>query len=158
MDVFLTVLGIIFLLVGIVGCLLPILPGPPLGYLSLVVLQFKQEPPFGTSFMVVWAMITIAVFVIDYFIPPLATKRFGGSKKGVIGSTIGLVIGLIFFPPVGLIIGAFAGAFIGEMIEGSQKRVALRAASGALLGFLTGGLLKLVVVFTMGFYFISSLF
>lgn len=158
MEVFLTALGIVLLLAAVVGCLLPVLPGPPLGYLSLVVLQFKQEPPFGTTFMVVWALITIAVFVIDYFIPPLTTKRFGGSKKGVIGSSIGLVIGLLFFPPFGLITGAFVGAFLGEIIEGRQKRVALKAASGALLGFLTGSLLKLAVVFTMAFYFISSLF
>lgn len=151
-------IGVLLLLAAIIGCFLPIVPGPPLGFGALLVLQLKEVAPFETSFLIVWAIVTTLVFFLDYFIPPLATKKFGGSRRGVIGSTIGLIIGLIFFPPFGLIIGAFVGAFAGELMEGKEKRDALKSAFGALIGFLTGSLLKLSVVVTMGFYFVNSLF
>ncbi|MFY0651822.1 MAG: DUF456 domain-containing protein [Cyclobacteriaceae bacterium] len=158
MDFVWIALGSLFLLAGVIGCLLPILPGPPLGFAALLVLQLKEAAPFSLNFLIIWAVITVVVFAMDYVIPPLTTKKFGGSKKGMIGSTIGLVLGLIFFPPFGLILGAFAGAFIGELIEGKDNRNALRSAFGAFVGFITGTLLKLVVVVTMGYYFFSSLF
>ncbi|MEQ6121281.1 DUF456 domain-containing protein [Reichenbachiella sp. MALMAid0571] len=158
MDYFWTILGIVLLIAGIIGCLLPILPGPPLGFLSLLVLQFKTNPPFSTSFILIWLAITIAVFTLDYTIPPMATKKFGGSRKGVTGSIVGLVVGLIFFPPFGLIVGSFLGAFIGEIIDGQQRGVALKSAFGSLIGFVTGSVLKLTTVFIMGYYFTASLF
>lgn len=150
--------GVLLLLAAIIGCFLPIVPGPPLGFGALLVLQLKEAPAFETSFLIIWAIVTTVVFFLDYIIPPLTTKKFGGSKKGVIGSTIGLIIGLIFFPPFGLIIGAFGGAFVGEIMEGKEKGDALKSAFGALIGFLTGSLLKLAVVVTMGYYFVNSLF
>ncbi|MFT7032168.1 MAG: hypothetical protein ACJA2S_000666 [Cyclobacteriaceae bacterium] len=150
--------GIILLLAAVVGCFLPIVPGPPLGFGALLVLQLKEVAPFETSFLIIWVIITTVAFFLDYIIPPLTTKKFGGSRRGVIGSTIGLIIGLFFFPPFGLIIGAFVGAFVGEIIEGKEKKDALKSAFGALIGFLTGSLLKLTVVVTMGYYFVSSFF
>tara|TARA_R110000868_G_scaffold261508_4_gene519668 strand:+ start:96 stop:572 length:477 start_codon:yes stop_codon:yes gene_type:complete len=158
MDYVWTILGIALLISGIIGCLLPVLPGPPLGFLSLLVLQFKTDPPFSTTFILIWLAITIAVFALDYVIPPMATKKFGGSRKGVIGSIAGLIVGLIFFPPFGLIVGSFLGAFIGELIDGQQKGAALKSAFGSLIGFVTGSVLKLTTVFIMGYYFTASLF
>ena len=105
MDYAIIILGAILLIVGIAGCFLPILPGPPLAFGALLIQQLKSEPPYSFNFILIWSAITIAVFALDYIIPPLTTKKFGGSRKGVIGSTIGLIIGLIFFPPFGLIIG-----------------------------------------------------
>lgn len=151
-------LGIILLLAAVVGCFLPIVPGPPFGFGALLILQLKEVAPFETPFLIIWAVITTVVFFLDYIIPPLTTKKFGGSRKGVIGSTIGLIVGLIIFPPFGLGIGAFVGAFVGEVLEGKEKRDALKSAFGALIGFLTGSLLKLAVVVTMGYFFINSLF
>jgi uncharacterized protein YqgC (DUF456 family) len=151
-------IGVLLLLAAIIGCFLPIVPGPPLGFGALLVLQLKEVAPFETNFLIIWAIISTVVFFLDYIIPPLTTKKFGGSKKGVIGSTIGLIVGLIIFPPFGLIIGAFIGAFVGEILEGKEKKDALKSVLGALIGFLTGSLLKLVVVVTMGYYFVSSLF
>ena len=157
MDYMIIIIGAILLIVGIAGCFLPILPGPPLAFGALLIQQLKSEPPYSFNFILIWSVITIAVFALDYIIPPLTTKKFGGSRKGVIGSTIGLIIGLIFFPPFGLIIGAFVGAFIGETIEGRERRMALKSSFGALFGFLTGSLLKLSVVIVMIYYFIGSI-
>ncbi len=157
MDVVITIISVAVLLCSIIGCLLPVLPGPPLGYLALLILQLRSEPPFSTTFMMVWAAITVVVFLLDYVIPPLTTRKFGGSKHGMLGSTAGLILGLLFFPPFGLIVGAFVGAFLGELFHGQNRDHALRSAVGSFVGFLTGSLLKLVVVFTMGYYLVTSL-
>ena len=145
------------MLAGFVGCILPIVPGPPLSYIGLLVLQLKEDPPFGILFMVIWAAVTIAVAVLDYFVPIYGTKKLGGSKKGIIGSALGLLVGLFFFPPFGIIIGPLLGALLGEMVEGKKHRDAMRSALGSFLGFLAGTVIKLIASGMMAYYFISSL-
>lgn len=100
----------------------------------------------------------LIVTILDYVIPPLATKKLGGSRKGVVGSTLGIIAGLFIFPPWGIIIFPFIGAFIGEMISGQEHKLALKAAIGSFLGFITGVLLKLVVTVMMAYYFFTALF
>jgi len=96
MDIVWNVMAALLILAGIAGCFLPIIPGPPLGYLGLLILQLQESPPFETTFLLIWAGIILAVSAMDYVIPPLATKKFGGSKQGIWGSTIGLVVGIFF--------------------------------------------------------------
>lgn len=156
MDVFWLILGILMLLAGLVGCLLPLLPGPPLTYAGLLVLQLREVSPFSTKFLLIWAAIVVVVTVLDYVIPIYGTKKFGGSNAGVWGCTIGLVAGF-WLGPFGIIIGPFVGAYIGEWISMRNPDKALRAAIGSFLGFLTGTLLKLVVCGIMTYYFIVSL-
>lgn len=158
MDLFWIILGSILLIVGIVGCVLPVIPGPPISYISLLILQLKKEPPFSSKFLVIWALITIAVTVLDYIVPAYGTKKFGGTKKGIMGSIIGLIIGVFFFPPVGIIVGPFLGAFVGELIAGKDSNVAFKSAFGSFLGFVGGTLLKLVASLTMAYYFITNAF
>jgi uncharacterized protein YqgC (DUF456 family) len=151
MDILWLIIGIIFMLVGIAGCLLPLLPGPPLSFAGLLILQLRETSPYSTEFLLWWAGITAVVTILDYFIPIYGTKKFGGSRYGVWGSGIGLVAGL-FFPPVGIILGPFIGAFIGEMIFSNNSQVAFKAALGSFLGFLIGTLLKVVVCLVMAWY------
>ena len=148
------ILGIILLLVGIAGCVLPFLPGPPLCFLALLLQQFNQPPVFETKFMWIWATVTLAVTLLDYFIPVVGTKKFGGSKYGMWGCTIGLIAGL-WFGPLGIIVGPFVGAFIGEILANNDSATALRSAFGSFIGFLFGTLLKLIVCFVMGYYLIA---
>ena len=157
MEYLLIGVGFILFIGGIVGCFLPILPGPGLCYLGLLSLQLTPNPPFSLNFLLIWAGITIGVVALDYLLPPLATKKFGGSRKGVWGSVIGLVLGLIFFPPIGILIGPMAGALAGEMIDGKSLKLAAKAALGSLSGFLAGSLIKLTVCLIMGYYFVTSL-
>jgi uncharacterized protein YqgC (DUF456 family) len=96
--------------------------------------------------------------VLDYIFPVWTTKRFGGSKRGVWGSTIGLVVGLFFFPPFGIIIGPFVGAFVGEVTANQNQRSALRSAFGSFVGFLLGTGLKFAVSGVTTYYFIKELF
>lgn len=103
-------------------------------------------------------MIVVVVTVLDYLIPPLATRKMGGSRKGVIGSSLGIIAGLFIFPPWGIIVFPFIGALIGEMIEGKEQRSALRAATGSFLGFLSGVVLKLIVTILIGYHFFKAIF
>ena len=115
MDIFLIVLGAICLLIGFLGCILPILPGVPLSYLGLLLLHWTDRASFSWQFLTVWAVIVVVIQVLDYFIPAWGTKKFGGTKWGVWGSTLGLLVGM-FLGPWGIIIGPFVGAVIGELL------------------------------------------
>ncbi|TKG95563.1 DUF456 domain-containing protein [Puteibacter caeruleilacunae] len=157
MDIFLIILGSIFMLVGIAGCILPIIPGPPLAYVGILILHFTEGVQFSTNFLILWAAIAIIVTILDYFIPIWGTKRFGGSKRGVWGSMIGLVIGIFLFPPIGIIVGPFAGAVIGEMTAGNGSRSALKSGFGSFVGFLAGTLLKLFVSGWLTWSFVTEL-
>ncbi len=137
--------------------MLPIIPGPPLNYMSLLLLHFTEKYQFSTNFLVLWAIVTIVVYGLDYIIPAWGTKKFGGSKRGVWGSIIGLIIGLFFFPPFGIIIGPFAGAVIGELTAGKDSGAALKSGFGSFLGFLLGTLLKLITSGMMTWYFFREL-
>lgn len=155
MDVLWLVLGVILMLVGLAGCILPFLPGPPLCYLALLIQQLQSAPPYSTDFLLWWAGITLVVTGLDYVIPIYGTKRFGGTKYGMWGCVIGLIAGL-WLGPFGLILGPFAGAFIGELIGNAESDHALRAAIGSFIGFLLGTLLKLIACFVMGWYFVEA--
>ena len=156
MDVVLIIIGIILLLIGFAGCIIPGLPGPPIAYIGLLIQVFKTENPFTTKFLIIWALIMVGVSLLDYIVPAIGTKKFGGSKRGVWGSVIGLFAGIFFFPPIGLIIGPFLGAFIGELTGGKETQSALKAGFGSFIGFITGVVLKLAVTGVMAYYFFGS--
>ncbi|WP_319266757.1 DUF456 domain-containing protein [uncultured Draconibacterium sp.] len=157
MDILLIVLGSVFIISGILGCVLPIIPGPPLSYIGLLLLHFTERYQFSSKFLIIWAIITVVVYALDYLIPAWGTKKFGGSKRGVWGSIIGLVIGLFFFPPFGIIIGPFLGAVIGELTAGKDSGAALKSGFGSFMGFLAGTLLKLITSGLMTWYFVKEM-
>lgn len=157
LDILLIALGIIFLLIGLAGCILPVLPGPPISYVGILLLHFTEKHQFSSQFLTLWAIIAIVVTVLDNVIPVWGTKKYGGSKKAIWGSMIGLVLGLFVFPPFGIIIGPFAGAVIGELMDGKEGNAALRSGFGAFMGFLGGTLLKLVTAGMITFYFFKEL-
>lgn len=156
MDYILLALAIILMIIGIAGCLLPVLPGPPLSYLGLVVLHFTRFAEISKNLFIILAIVAVAVTVIDYVVPIWGTRRFGGSKYGMRGATVGLIIGL-FLGPVGIIIGPFIGAVVGELIFKDDIKYALKAGFGSLLGFLTGVGLKLAASLLITFYFVKAL-
>jgi len=150
------ILGILLVLAGIAGSLLPLLPGPPVAYAGLLIQQFRDPAPFGTEFLVIWAVIVIVILLLDYIIPVWGTKKYGGTKYGMWGCTLGF-LAAFWIGPWGVIIGPFAGAFIGEMIARNDSSQALKAAWGSFVGFLFGSLLKIVSCFGMLYYIIRSL-
>ncbi|MCL2761380.1 MAG: DUF456 domain-containing protein [Desulfuromonadales bacterium] len=150
------IIGIILLICGFIGSVALFIPGPPLAYCSLILLQLTHFRPFSTIFLIVWAIVVFIVVLLDYYIPIWGTKRFGGTRGGTIGAMIGLVVGLLL-SPAGILIGPFIGAFIGELIAGQTERIALRSAIGAFIGFLAGTFVRLVVCGMMAFYFVKAI-
>jgi len=137
MDILFLILGTLIMILGLLGAFIPVLPGPLTSWLGLLFLSFTKAVNFSLSFLLVTFSVALLVWILDYFIPALGTKKFGGSKKGIIGATIGLFLGLIFFPPIGIIIGPFLGAFLGELIhDSSNNKRAFKAAFGTFIGFL----------------------
>ncbi len=143
MDVFLIIIGFICVLVGVLGSFMPVLPGLPISWAGLLLLHLTSVIPMNYTYLAVWLAIAILILVLDYVIPALGTKKYGGSSYGVWGTTIGLLVGM-FLPPFGFIIGPFVGAYIGEMIHQKDSKVASRAAWGSFVGFLTSTFLKFI--------------
>lgn len=154
-DYLLLILGIVLMILGIIGCLAPVLPGPPLSFLGLLALHFTRFGHFNSSVLILFGVIAIVVTILDYIVPVWGTKKFGGSKYGTRGATIGLIVGF-FVGPLGIILGSLIGAFVGEMIFRDDIKYALKAGFGSLLGFLTGIGLKLAASATMTFYFVRE--
>ena len=158
MDVLLYIIGGLLLLVGLVGAIVPVLPGPPLSYVALLLFQFTDHFQWSTRFLIVWGIIAALVTVVDYVVPIWGTKKFGGTKMGVRGATVGLIVGIFFFPPIGILLGPFLGAMIGELIQNSEDfNKAIKSASGSLLGFLLGTGLKLAVALMIGYYVVVQI-
>lgn len=156
-DTILLIIGFILIIIGVVGSILPALPGPPLGWLGILCVYLTSWVEVSYSVLIVTGLLTLVVSVLDYVIPSKGTKYFGGSKHGIWGTNIGLIIG-IFLPPFGFILGPFLGALIGELIYNSsdQKR-AFKAALGSFIGFLGSIFIKLVLCLsfiTLYFYLI----
>jgi len=145
MDTFLLITGFLLTIVGLVGSFLPVLPGPPIGWSGLLLLFLTRIVPVDWTSLGIALAIAIIVTVLDYVIPAIGTKRFGGTKYGIWGTTIGLIIGLILPIPFGFLIGAFTGAYVGEMLHDKDKKRALRAAYGSFIGFLGSTFLKFIV-------------
>ena len=158
MDIWLIFFSSILFFFGLIGCFIPILPGPPLTFGGILLLHFTQTISFEMSFLWQWGLVVLAVTLLDYLLPIWATKWAGGSKAGVRGSTFGLIIGLFFFPPVGLVIGPLIGALMGELMAGQERSRAIRSALGAFLGFLTGTMAKLAVSAYLTFVALQALF
>ncbi|WP_396632289.1 DUF456 domain-containing protein [Maribacter sp. R86514] len=158
MDIFLLVLGFILMLVGILGSFLPILPGPPISWVGLLLLYSTSVITMNWTFLGITLVIALVVFGLDYVIPAIGTKKFGGTKAGVIGTTVGLLVALIFpvLGPFGIIIWPFVGALVGELLNKADKKTATKAAFGSFLGFLTGTFLKFMVAIVYLGLFISK--
>jgi Uncharacterized protein conserved in bacteria len=157
MDIVLIILGAICLLTGLAGCLLPLLPGPPLAYIGMVFLHFTEKIHFSTTQLIVWLVLVIVVQVADNFIPTLGTKKLGGTKWGTWGCLAGTLLGIFIFPPWGIIIGPFLGAAIGELMGGKETQHAIKAGVGAFMGFLFGTIIKFMLCGWFTFEFIQAI-
>ena len=146
MDYILLVIGLICMIVGIIGSFLPVLPGTPLSWVGLLLISFTSAVPTNYWLLSITGILMLVVTLLEYYIPAKGTKHFGGSKYGVWGTNIGIVVGLIVPIPFGVIIGPFIGAFVGELINNiNNPRGALRAAFGAFLGFLASTFISVML-------------
>ena len=155
MDLLLLLLGLVLVLLGVIGSFLPVLPGPLTGWFGLLLLHLTSVVPLNWTFLGITLAVAILIWILDYIIPAIGTKKFGGSKYGVYGTTIGLIIGLFTPIPFGILIGAFLGAFIGELLYDSKDtQRAIKASFGSFIGLLASATIKfsVAVVYVVLFF------
>jgi uncharacterized protein YqgC (DUF456 family) len=157
MDIFLIFLAAILLIIGLIGCFFPVIPGPPLAYAGILLLHFTTSVDFSTTQLVIWFLAVVLIQVLDFLVPLWGVKKFNGTKAGNWGCILGSILGTLFFPPLGIIIGPFLGAFIAEVtVENRSNREALTAAIGAFIGFLVGTIIKLMLCIYLCVEFIRA--
>lgn len=144
MEYLLITLAIACLILGLVGCIVPMIPGPPIAYVGMICIHFSESAELSTAYLVVWGIIVVISVILDYVIPSIGSKVFGGTKWGYWGCIIGTILGM-FHLPWGILAGPFLGAFLGELIGKKDAKTALKSGVGSLLGFLCGTLLKLII-------------
>ncbi len=153
MDIILVIVSALCIVIGLIGSFLPIIPGPPLSWIGLLLLHLTKSVQMNVTLLVITGIIALIIFVLDYLIPAMGTKKFGGSKAGMIGTIIGLILGLISPIPGGVILGPFLGAFIGEMLNKNDSKLAFKAAVGSFIGFLASTFIKfMVAIIYFGIY------
>ncbi|MBN1480357.1 DUF456 domain-containing protein [candidate division KSB1 bacterium] len=159
LDILLIGFGFILSFVGLVGCVVPALPGTPLNFLALILLSFAKDwEPFSASFLVIMAVVAVVVSILDNVIPAWGAKKYGAEKTSVWMALAGTLVGIIFFPPFGIFIGAFVGALVGELLHGKEAMTALKAGWGVFVGTFLGIGIKLFASGIMFFYFIKEVF
>ena len=167
MEYLIYLLSIILIIVGLIGDILPGIPGVPLSYLALILLHFTDKISYTPQMLIITGVLCVVITVLDYVVPIWGTKKFGGTKAGVRGSTIGLIIGVLVLPLLGIVIGPFGiigllggpflGAYIGEKIAGVDDHKAWRSSVGSFIGFVAGTFMKVAYSLVLGFIAIKDI-
>lgn len=156
MDILLFILGLACMFIGVLGSFLPVLPGISISWLGIVLLYFTNAVPVNYWILGTTLLIVILFSVANYILPAKGTQRFGGSKAGIWGTNIGLIIGLLAPIPFGFIIGPFLGALIGEIIFDTKNvQQAVKAAAGSVLGILASSFIQFMLCIIYFGIFIS---
>lgn len=153
MEILILITVAILLIVGVIGSVIPVLPGPPISYSAILLLHFFTPYQFDTGLLITLSIFVVVITFLDYWFQFYGVKKNGGGKKATNGTLIGLLVGIFFFPPIGILLGPFTGAYVGAKMEGNDEN-AIRIAFGSILGFLGGTVLKLLV---SGFIFYKSI-
>ncbi len=157
-ETLLLIVGLIIAIAGIIGCIIPALPGPPLNFIALIFVELLNDSIFSAKLLIIYLLLTILITVLDYILPSIGSKAFGVSKYGVWGSFAGMIIGMIFFPPFGMILGIIIGAITGELLAGKSNSEALKAgwATFAISIFMIVAKLSLSLLMT--YHFVKGAF
>jgi uncharacterized protein YqgC (DUF456 family) len=167
MDIIWIILAFVLAFIGLTGALIPGLPGPPIAFLALVLINFTEKTAYDNRFFIITGLLALTITLFDYYVPIYGTKKLGGSRAGVWGSTIGLLVSLILFPILGIVIGPFGllgiiaapffGAYLGEKWAGKADKHAWKSAIGSFLGFLAGTFIKLIYGVTIIYFLVKTL-
>lgn len=157
METIFIIIAALFMVAGIIGAFVPIVPGTPLSYIGILILHFTYDGHFSWLFLISWGVVVGITITFDSFLPAEGARRTGGSKTGIYGALLGGVFGLFFFPPAGILFGPIIGAFAGELIAGKKTDSALRSALGSFVGFLIATGLKVGVAIILAYYFFINI-
>jgi len=149
------IIAILAAMIGIIGTLVPVIPGPMVGYLWMVLLHFSSYHAFSANTIIIWWLVVITLSILDYVIPTLGVKKFWWTKRGNTWSMIWMLVAVWILPIFGIVLGPFGllwliagpflGAYIWETMGGREHEKALRAAIGSFIWFITGTLLNIWV-------------
>ncbi len=159
----LEILALIVVVAGIVGCVLPVIPGPVLTFTGIAMVYFqgsagRGDAPMSLTELFVFLGLTLIAAMLDYVLPAGLAKAAGSHREAVIGSTIGMFAGIIF-TPLGMIMGAFLGALIGELsVNNRDLSAALKAAAATFAGFILTTGIKLILCVVMTYFIVDHIF
>lgn len=149
---------LIVMLVGIIGTILPLVPGIPLIFTAMIAYGWYEGfALISAEYLVIMGILAIIAVIADHLAPLIGVKYFGASRYAMIGAVIGFLIGIILFPPFGMIIGALAGAVIGEYYEIEDWPLALKAGLGSVAGFVSGILFQIAIALVMSISFVVKI-
>jgi hypothetical protein len=167
MDYILIISAIVVIIIGFIGDIIPGIPGTPVSYLALLLLHWTDRITYSSQFLLITGLICAVITVLDYVVPIWGTKKFGGTKAGTRGSTIGLIIGILVLPALGIVLGPFGllgilggpfvGAYIGEKMGGTPDNLAWRSAFGSFIGFLAGTFMKIAYTIVIGYFVVKDI-
>lgn len=149
--------GVLFIIAGLIGCVVPILIGPLLSFAGLMLLHLSKYGDFSNALLITIGVMALVSSIVDNILPVIGVQQTGGSKRAVTGSMIGLIVGIFILPPLGLIIFPFFGALIAELSAGRKVTDAIKTSFGSFIGLMIGIVLKLAVSGTVIYLFIMEL-
>lgn len=159
MVILIIVISIILLFLGVIGSVLPIVPGPPLSFLALLFLHFFTPFQLNEDVLIYFGVAAAVITFLDYWLQIYSVKVFGGGRASTLGVIAGIIFGIFLFPPFGVIIGPFIGAYIGAAIESDFDLIkSFKIAFGSLIGFLGGTILKFVYSLYAIWQYVNYLF
>lgn len=157
LSIIMTILGAGLLFIGIIGCIIPAIPGPIFAFLALILISIPGDwLLYAPWLLVLLGVLAVATMILDNVLPAVSSKKAGAGKAGVWGSIVGMIAGSFFLPPFGTIIGAFVGALLGEILFNKENKEPLKAAIGVFKGTMLAILMKLLVAGVTGFYFVRG--
>ena len=158
MNIILPILSFLLIIVGLMGVILPFLPGVPLAWLGVFIYAyFTDFTAITLTTILIFLGLSAFTFVVDWVAPLIGAKKYNASRHGIIGASLGFLFGVLVLGPLGIIVGPLAGAFIGEMIAGKDTDKSLYSAWGVFIGFLAGSLLKIIIILIMLGFFVAAL-
>ena len=156
MEEIIYLLSLLMMIVGLIGSFVPVIPGPLISFLGIVLTYSFTALPIGGNMMWILGAIMAIAMAGDYILQIVGVKKLGGGKKAIRGTLIGTLLGM-FIPPIGILLGALIGAFIGAKMEQGSNRQSLKIALGAFVGFLLGTGIKLIYSVYVLYYFTELL-
>lgn len=156
MDLTLSIIALIMGFIGLLGVIIPVLPGTILSYIGLLCVFFTTSSSITMLQLVVCGVFSVLAILLDYLLPGYFSKMFGGTKYGITGATIGAIVG-IFFGFIGIILGPFVGALLGEMMGGKKDiSQAMKVGMGSMLAFFAGTGVKLIIGAYIFYYIVKE--